>query len=59
MVQAWGQERSHLLPLPENAYNTEEVLAVHVGKTPYVRFDLNDVNDCLRTRLFDGSGMLR
>ena len=40
--QAWAQERSHLLALPENPYNTEEVVAVHVGKTPYVRFDLND-----------------
>ena len=40
--EAWAQERSHLLALPENPYNTEEVLAVHVGKTPYVRFDMND-----------------
>ena len=42
VTQAWTQERSHLLTLPDHPYNTEQVLAVHVGKTPYVRFDLND-----------------
>jgi hypothetical protein len=28
--------------LPENPYPTDEQVAVKVGKTPYVRFDLND-----------------
>ncbi|WP_425199442.1 Mu transposase domain-containing protein, partial [Paraburkholderia tuberum] len=31
-----------LLALPENPYPVEETLAVKVGKTPYIRFDLND-----------------
>jgi hypothetical protein len=31
-----------LLALPANPYPTDERLAVTVGKTPYVRFDLND-----------------
>src|SRR3989304_5013618 len=29
-------------PFPANPYVTSERLAVTVGKTPYVRFDLND-----------------
>ena len=36
------QEQPRLLPLPENAFPTEERVEVKVGKTPYVRFDLND-----------------
>jgi Mu transposase-like protein len=40
--QALAQEQPQLLPLPENPYPVEEQLAVKVGKTPYVRFDLND-----------------
>ena len=39
---AFLQEQSHLIPLPENPYPTAEQTIVHVGKTPYVRFDLND-----------------
>ena len=31
-----------LRPLPDNPFPTEERKEVHVGKTPYVRFDLND-----------------
>ena len=42
VAQAFEQERSALLALPDNPYPTEERLAVKVGKTPYVRFDLND-----------------
>ncbi len=40
--QAWEQERTHLLPLPDDDYPTHEAVAVRVGKTPYVRFDTND-----------------
>ena len=40
--EAWERERAHLLALPDNPYGTEEVVAARVGKTPYVRFDLND-----------------
>lgn len=39
---AFEAERGALLPLPENPFPTEERVAVHVGKTPYVRFDRND-----------------
>jgi transposase len=40
--QAFELEQPQLLDLPVNPYPTEERLAVSVGKTPYVRFDLND-----------------
>ena len=40
--EAFAQERERLLELPGNAFPTEEVRAVSAGKTPYVRFDLND-----------------
>jgi len=36
------QEQSQLLWLPDNPYPLEECVEVSVGKTPYVRFDLND-----------------
>ena len=39
---AFDQEKACLLALPPNAFATDEVKAVSVGKTPYVRFDLND-----------------
>ena len=40
--QAFAQEQLQLLPLPDNPFVADEVAAVHVGKTPYARFDLND-----------------
>ena len=40
--EAFALERPHLLPLPEQPYLTDEVVAVKIGKTPYARFDLND-----------------
>ena len=40
--EAFAQEAAHLLALPDNPYPTDEQVAVKVGKTPYVRFDLND-----------------
>jgi transposase len=36
------QEQPRLLPLPKDRYPTEERLTVSSGKTPYIRFDLND-----------------
>ena len=36
------EERPRLLPLPELPFPCEERVSVRVGKTPYVRFDLND-----------------
>lgn len=40
--EAFAQERERLLILPGDAFPTEEIKAVSAGKTPYVRFDLND-----------------
>jgi hypothetical protein len=40
--EAFIQEQSLLLSLPEHPYPTEERAVVKAGKTPYVRFDLND-----------------
>ena len=39
---AFHAERPSLLALPERDYVLDERVAVTVGKTPYVRFDLND-----------------
>lgn len=36
------EEQSQLIVLPDNLYPTNEYEEVKVGKTPYVRFDLND-----------------
>jgi hypothetical protein len=40
--QAFAEEAPKLLPLPSNPFPLHERVAVRVGKTPYVRFDLND-----------------
>ncbi|WP_198362336.1 transposase, partial [Burkholderia ubonensis] len=40
--EAFEREKPSLLALPENPYPCELQLPVTVGKTPYVRFDLND-----------------
>lgn len=40
--QALQQEKASLLALPQDQFPTLEQVAVKVGKTPYVRFDLND-----------------
>jgi hypothetical protein len=40
--EVFEQEQSKLLALPDNPYPTEAREEVKVGKTPYVRFDLND-----------------
>lgn len=42
VAQAFAQEVPRLLQLPANPYPVEERVVVKVGKTPYVRFDLND-----------------
>ena len=36
------EEQPKLLSLPDNPYPCDEVEIVKVGKTPYIRFDLND-----------------
>ena len=39
---AFAQERERLLVLPTDSFPSDEIKAVAAGKTPYVRFDLND-----------------
>ncbi|QND60485.1 IS21 family transposase [Mesorhizobium huakuii] len=70
--QAFAQEQPLLLPLPANPYPVEEQVAAKVGKTPYVRFDLNDYSvphahvrrtlsvraDLGLVRVFDGAKMI-
>lgn len=67
--EAFAQEQPRLLALPANPYVTSERKEVTVGKTPYVRFDLNDysvphtqvrktltvVADPEQVRIFDGA----
>ena len=67
--EAFEAERASLLALPEREFALGERVAVQVGKTPYVRFDLNDystpythvrrtlgvVADEQRVRVFDGT----
>ena len=40
--QAFAVEQPSLMALPEHDYPVGERLVVDAGKTPYVRFDLND-----------------
>lgn len=40
--EAFVQEQSRLLSLPDNPFDTRERIEVIARKTPYVRFDLND-----------------
>jgi transposase len=40
--QAFEDERTALLPLPDEAFPAFERLEIEIGKTPYARFDLND-----------------
>lgn len=40
--EVFAQEQPGLLALPENPYSCDEIETVSVGKTPYIRFDLND-----------------
>ena len=42
MREVFADEAPRLLPLPDNPAPLLERVAVKVGKTPYVRFDLND-----------------
>mgnify|MGYP000916807101 CR=1 FL=1 len=70
--EAFAREQPSLLALPENPYPCELQLAVKVGKTPYVRFDLNDYTiphthvqrtltvraDPQQVRILDGADLL-
>jgi hypothetical protein len=42
VAEVFAEEASMLLKQPDNPYPVVERVAVKVGKTPYVRFDLND-----------------
>jgi len=42
VAEVLDKEREVLMPLPENRYPCESLHTVRSGKTPYVRFDLND-----------------
>jgi len=51
VAEAFEQEKPHLLELPNDQFVTDERIEVRVGKTPYVRFDLNDYSiPATRTR---------
>jgi len=70
--EAFLQEQSSLLALPDNPFDTREQVVVRAQKTPYVRFDLNDyslphqhvqtsltVNACLKqVRIISGSDVI-
>ena len=70
--EAFAREQPNLLVVPDSAYPTEERVVVNVGKTPYVRFDLNDysiphthvrrtltvVADLQQVRVLDGAQLL-
>lgn len=70
--EVFAAERASLLALPEREFALGQRLAVQVGKTPYVRFDLNDYSvphthvrrtlgvlaDEQRVRVFDGAAEL-
>lgn len=42
VAEALKREREILMPLPENHFCCESIRTARSGKTPYVRFDLND-----------------
>jgi transposase len=42
VAEVFAEEQPRLLALPDNPFPADERLDVHVGKTPYVRFDRND-----------------
>jgi transposase len=42
VAEARTAEQQRLLPLPLHAFECDQVKAIRSGKTPYVRFDLND-----------------
>jgi transposase len=42
VAEALDKEREKLMPLPDNRFGCESLHTVRSGKTPYIRFDLND-----------------
>ena len=72
VAEAFAQEQARLLPLPDEHFPCDEIKAVAAGKTPYVRFDLNDYSiphTCVartltvaasldQVRILDGAGVI-
>lgn len=72
VAEAFAAERERLLARPQAPFPTDELRAVSAGKTPYVRFDLNDYSiphthvrrpltvcaDPLRVRILDGEDVI-
>jgi hypothetical protein len=70
--EVFAQEHPQLLALPDNPFETDERVEVSVGKTPYIRFDLNDYSvphthvrrtvtvmaSLTRVRVLDGSEVI-
>lgn len=70
--EAFAQEQPRLLALPADPFPVQERVEVKVGKTPYVRFDLNDYSvphthvrrvltvlaDATQLRVVDGQAVL-
>ena len=44
VAEVFAEERAHLIELPDNPFPCEERVEVQVGKTPYIRFDTNDLS---------------
>jgi transposase len=42
VVEAFAEEKPRLLPLPQHPFESDLVRPAASGKTPYIRFDLND-----------------
>jgi transposase len=42
VAEVFAEEKTHLLPPPAHPFSTDLIRTVRSGKTPYVRFDLND-----------------
>ncbi len=72
VAEVFAEERPKLLPLPDDAFPTERICEVQIGKTPYARFDGNDYSvphalvgrtlslaaSETRVRLFDGEKLV-
>ena len=72
VAEVFAEERSSLRALPPNPFPAAEIIAVRAGKTPYVRYDLNDysiphthvrktlsvVADAAVVRILDGTELL-
>ena len=57
--EVFAEEAPRLLPLPDNPAPLLEQVAVSVGKTPYVRFDLNNLFGAAHARSSRADGARR